>query len=70
MTDRETREYIINELNKLRDMICGIWGCDPAYFIGSDDAKEDKQARNDVKAMEGIWFAVQALIEANEEEDE
>lgn len=70
MSNRETREYIISELDRLSDLIPGMWGCLPEYYIGSDDAKEDKQARNDVKAMQGIWFAVQALTEANEREDE
>lgn len=69
MSDRETREYIISELDRLSDMIPSIWGCLPDYYIGSDDAKEDKQARNDVKAMQAMWFAVKALIEANELED-
>lgn len=69
MSNRETREYIISELDRLSDMIPRMWGCLPQYCIGSDDVKEDEQARNDVEAMQGIWLAVQALTEANESED-
>lgn len=68
MSDRETREYIIGELDKLSGMICGMWGCDPTYFIGSDDAKENHLAIRDTEAMQAILFAIRALEDANENE--
>ncbi len=68
MSDGETREYIIGELDKLSGMICGMWGCDPTYFIGSDDAEENHHAIRDTEAMHCIWYAIRALEDVEENE--
>ena len=70
MSNHETREYIISELDRLRDMIPGMWGVDPMYYVGSEDIKEDYLARKDVEVMQLIFEAIQFLTDANESEDE
>lgn len=70
MSDRETREYIISELDKLHDLIPGIWGVDPMYYVGSENWREDYIAKKDVSVMELISEAIRLLTEANELEDE
>ena len=70
MSDRETREYIISELNKLSDMISGMWGCLPEYYIGSGDIQEDYLAQKDAETMQLISEAIQCLTDTNESEDE
>ena len=66
MNNRETREYIISELRRLRDMIPGMWGVDPMYYVGSEDIREDYLARKDVEAMQLMFEAIQYLTDANE----
>lgn len=69
MSDRETREYIISELDRLSDMIPGMWGCLPEYYVGSENWKEDYIAKKDVGVMQLISEAIRLLTEANELED-
>lgn len=70
MNNRETREYIIDELDKLQDLISGMWGCLPEYYIGSDDIQEDYLAQKDAETMQLISKAIQCLTDTNESEDE
>ena len=70
MSDSETREYIIGELDRLRDMIPGMWGVDPMYYVGSENWKEDYIAKKDVGVMELLSESIRLLTEANELEDE
>lgn len=70
MSDRETRKYIISELRRLRDMIPGMWGVDPMYYVGSEDIQEDYLAEKDAETMQLISEAIQCLTDTNEAEDE
>lgn len=70
MNNRETREYIIDELDKLYDIIPGMWGCNPMYYVGSENWREDYIAKKDVGVMELLSEAIRLLTETNELEDE